>query len=72
MINTCQSSALFDRQTGPTCQESQFGQQTVCGYFPIVKVSSIRTPMLTQRRLERMDINSTHFKWDVTQTHGNQ
>jgi len=30
------------------------------------KVSSIRTPMLIQWRLERTETNIMHFKWDVT------
>jgi len=30
------------------------------------KVSSIRSPMLIQGRLERSETNLTHFKWEMT------
>jgi len=35
-------------------------------------ISSIRTPLLIQERLERTEINLMHYKWEVTLTHGNQ
>ena len=34
----------------------------------IFKVSSIRTPVLIQGRLERTETNLMHFKWEVTNT----
>jgi len=36
------------------------------------KISSIRTPVLMQGRLERTETNLIHFKWEVTWTPGNQ
>jgi len=35
----------------------------------IKKNSPIRTPMLTQGRLERMETNLMHFEWEETWTH---
>jgi len=35
-------------------------------------MSSIRTPMLVQGRLERTETNLIHLKWEVTWTHGSQ
>jgi len=31
----------------------------------LIKVSSIRTPMLVQGSLKRTEINLMHFKWEV-------
>jgi len=41
-----------------------------CGNFFLV--SSIRTPVLIQVRLQRTETKLMHLKWDVTWTHGNQ
>jgi len=64
-----QTMAVLDIQASmdsPTCVFS-----TMRLILPF-KVSSIRTPMLIQGKLERTETNRMHFKWEATWTHGNQ
>jgi len=45
-------------------QRYQFSR--LCYFIHSVLVSSIRTPKLTQRRLEHTETNPMYFKWELT------
>jgi len=47
-------TTLKQMDSGPLC------------FLHFLMASSIRTPMLTQGRLERTETNQMHFKWEVT------